>query len=229
MSRNISVDKNQIKISSVYVDANKFKKTFETNKIYNNVREFVKNCPIQCKLIPVNLLNIKPEKIYKLLRNIIERLKLEEEYLVLFAIVNEKPLIIEGHHYTNKSKLLYNTLEKFLPQHFIWNGSDFKYIIISEDKVKMAEKVVPLSNTSCSGPSRSLSSKDKIKAPTSNPLGFIKYQKLYNIFISLEKKQKIVDIEHIIKVCKFETYHIMFEKGQINIYVFDLHKETAKI
>lgn len=106
----------------------------------------------------------------------------------MFAITNEKPLVIEGHHCTNKSKQLYNTLEKFLPQHFIWNGSDFKYIIITEENVKLAEKVVSVSN------------KDKVKAPTTNPLGFIKYQRLYNIFINLEKNKKIVDIEHIISM-----------------------------
>jgi hypothetical protein len=57
---------------------------------------------------------------------------------------------------------------------------------------------------------------------------FIAEGKLYKIYFELKKKLKIVDIQHILNVVKFETYFVNYNGNDITIEVFDLHRETAK-
>lgn len=147
-NRNISIDQSKVNIlQSYYVDTKKFHEVLKKNKLYDKIQElivYIKNINIKCFIVPMNITNVPDQKIFNILQLIIEKITnnvpefivfvcfMKERYNVL-DFDNNMPLM-EGHHNIKKSKKVFNMLEKVLDGHFIWNGSDFKNIIISDKK-----------------------------------------------------------------------------------------------
>lgn len=146
--RNISIDQPKITIpQNCYVDVAKFHEILKSHKLYEKFQElitYIKNIKIKCFVVPINITNIPDQKLYNIIQLMVEKITNNiPEFIVFICFMKEKynnlefdemMPFAEAHHNINKSKKIFNALEKIFTNNFIWNGSDNKNIVLTEKK-----------------------------------------------------------------------------------------------